>query len=380
MELIYVFIGLGILALSIGIWDYLISKEHQQIIVSERIIIGKKIFMFFLVFLVLSCQSKKNEKTLINDFSFDIPLVNDIDDLFGQKARVIQLDTITEALVGRIYKLIKHENHFYILSDERRILHFDNDGKFISSLEKKGGGPGEYTRIDDFNLITKNGNIELWICDNKRICKYVRSGNSWDFAGTIDFDFEIHKFKFISDEHILFLTGQDESLLLTDITGTQIRTYLKREIIPLIHYPVQFVYYDSCIIYKLGVSNECISIDTKDYSFERIKIVDNERFLSSKDVLDMIDKFGYSYVLELHNTIYIAGFRNINGTVMLFYYYHGVEYAAVRQQGVWKRIKNDREKKIGLSRLIIFDSFDSFITYEYPEDDALNLILYEYIQ
>jgi len=226
----------------------------------------KKLLICFCVCLFVSCHSKENEISLIDDFSLNIPFAKDIDDLLGKNVKAIQLDTTTEALVGGICKIIKHESHFFILCEERRILHFDHDGKYISSLDKKGGGPGEYSRIDDFNLLTINGNTELWICDVKRIRKYNLSGNSWHETGTIDFDFTIHKFKIISNKYILFLTGLNEPLLLTDITGEPLHSYPKKEIPYPIYFPIQFVDYESFVVYKLGASNECIALDTKDFS------------------------------------------------------------------------------------------------------------------
>jgi hypothetical protein len=340
----------------------------------------KKIpLIYFLVLLVLSCQSENTEKALIDDFSIDIPLVNDVNDLFGSPERVIQLDTIREALIGRIGKIIKHENHFYILSDEQRISHFDNEGKFVSSLDKRGGGPGEYTRIGDFNLFVINGNTELWICDTKEIRKYAPSGNSWDFTGTIDFDFVIHKFKIISDKYILFVTGQnEESLLLTDITGAPLQKYLKSEFPFLLFYPVQFMNYDSCVIFKLGASNEGIALDTKDLSFKHIHIVKNNRFLTSKNLLDMYSRLGIDYLGELSNSNNIRGFRNTKGIIWLNYTFQGENFVAARQQGVWKRIKYDRGNNAIMTSIIFSESSDSIILFEYPEDDTLNLILHEY--
>ena len=340
----------------------------------------KKSFIYFLAFLFVSCQSEKIERSLIDDFSFNIPLVNEIEDLFGNTGRMIQLDTIMEAFVGRIGKIIKHENHFFILSDDQRILHFDNDGKFISKLDKRGGGPGEYTRLDDFNLIKINGNTELWICDFKRIRKYVLSGNSWDFVGTIEFGFVINKFKIILNEHILIATGQnDESLLLTDITGVPLRKYLKKEIPFLIFRAIQFVNYDSCIIFQLGVSNEAIEFNTKDYSFEHINIVNNERFLSSKSLLDMFNRFGQEYIGELSKTNYIRGFNKVGDNSWLEYYQDGERFVAVKQKGVWKKMKVDIKNNFSMATLAFSESFDSFIRYEYPEDDHLNLLLNEYM-
>ena len=341
----------------------------------------KKSFIYFVAFLLLSCQSEKIERSLIDGFSFDIPLVNDIDDLLGKNRRTVQLDTLTEAIVGNINKIIKHDNNFYILSDEKRILHFDNAGKFISSLDRRGGGPEEYTQIGDFNLFNKNGKTELWICDFKRIRKYVLSGNSWVFAGTINFDFVINKFKIISDEYILFLTGQnEESLLLTDIAGSPLRKYLKKKIPFLMFKAVQFVNYDSCVVFQLGRSNEGIAFRTKDFSFEHINITNNEQFLTSNNLLNLFDRLGQDFLGELSNTNQIRGFRNINGNIGLGYKYHGDFFVAVNKSGVWQRIKFDDENYPSLFTLFFSESADSFILYEYPEDDNLNLILHEYLQ
>ena len=340
----------------------------------------KKIsFVFFFAFLLISCQSEKVERALIDDFSFNIPLVNDINDLFGQPGKIIQLDTVTEALVGRIGKLIKHENHFYILSDDRRILHFDNTGKFISSLDKRGGGPDEYTRIGDFSLFKNNGNTELWICDFNRIRKYVLSGHVWNLIGTIDFKFVIHKFKIIPDDHILFVTGQNkESLMLSDINGKSLRSFLKKEIPFLIFKAVQFTNYDSSVIFQLGVSNEGVALNTENLTFEHIYIVNNKHFLTSKNLLDLFNRLGQDYLRELPNTTYIGGFCEINGNICLHYKYNGEFFIAVRRHGVWKKIKYDSENYFSIATLFGSESNDSFIFYEYPEDDNLNLILHEF--
>ena len=340
-----------------------------------------KLLLVFFAFLLFSCQSEKIGRTLITDFNFDIPLVNEADDLLGMKARMIPLDTLTEALVGRIGKIIRHDNHFYILSDDRRILHFDDNGKFLSSLDKWGGGPDEYTWVLDFNLFTGNGHTEIWICDSKRIRKYSLSGNAWEFIGTIDFEFVIHKCKIISDEYMLLVAGQnEESLMLTDIAGKQLGHFLKKEIPFLVFRAVQFIHFDSCFIFQLGFANEGVALNTNDFSFERIKIVEKEQFLSSKNLMDMFDKYGQDYLGQLSTTTYVRGLININDHILLHYRHHDGHYVAVRMNGVWRRMKVDRNKTFSsISTFCGSESINSFIRYEYPEDDNLNLLLYEYV-
>ena len=341
----------------------------------------KRTILFCLfTFLLFSCQSEKNNNSLINDFSFDIPLANDIDDLLGSNMRTIQLDTLEEALVGRINKIIKHDNSFYISTDNSKILHFDNNGKFISSIDKKGVGPGEYSTLSDFNVCNRNGNIEIWICDFKSIRTYALSGNNWNHIENIDFGFVINKFRIISDK-LLLLTGQnEETLMLTDIAGNEISSSLKKEIPYIVMKPVQFVSYDSYFIFQLGISNESVALDTRDFSFERLNITSNEQFFTSKNLLDLFDKLGQEYIAEISNTNSIRGLMKINGNIGLIYLYNGVYFVAINRNNVWKRMKFDRNNNSSIATIFASESSDSFIRHEFPEDDNQNLVLYDHIQ
>ena len=221
---------------------------------------------------------------------------------------------------------------------------------------------------------------ELWICDSKKNRKYIRFDNSWNFKETIDFDFVINKFKIISDEYILLVTGQnDESLLLTDITGVPLRKYLKNEFPFLMFKAVQFVDHDSCIIFQLGVSNEAIEFNTKYYSFENVTIATNKEFLTSKKLLDLYDRFGLDFLGEISKTNCIKSFRKINDAIWIDYYFQEEHFVAVKKNGVWKKIKVDMKNNFPTTTFGMSESNDSFILYEYPEDDKLNLILYEYL-
>ena len=340
----------------------------------------KKILFHLFALLLFSCQSGENNKSLIDGFSFNIPLVNDINDLFGTNVRTIQLDTLTEALVGFVNKIIKHDNSFFILSDEKRILHFDNYGKFISSIDKRGGGPGEYSRIADFSVCDRNGNTEIWICDYRSILKYALSGNDWDFIGSIDFKLIVNKFKVVSDNHILLFTGQNEEfLMLTDITGKRLDSFLKREVPYVVMRPIQFINHDSCLIFQLGISNEGVAFDTRDFSFEYVNITNNEQLLTKKDLLNLFDRFGQEYIREVPKTNSIRGYNIINGNVWVDYYYNDGHFVAISQNGVWKRMKVDNNNP-SINTTFASESYDSFLRFEYPENDNLNLVLYDHLQ
>ncbi|MDR3184126.1 MAG: 6-bladed beta-propeller [Prevotellaceae bacterium] len=82
------------------------------------------------------------------------------DDLFDN-FEFIPLETSEESLFGYIDKIIIHNDKFYILdkTKTRRINVFNSNGKFSHTIGKRGDGPEEYTKIEDFTIDEKNGQV-----------------------------------------------------------------------------------------------------------------------------------------------------------------------------------------------------------------------------
>ena len=123
-------------------------------------------FVCFLLLFYYSCQKKQQESFLISDLKRTVKEVRTLDELFGKKGKQTVLETTDEGLVGKVGKIIKRKDCFFILSGERKILQFDDNGRFISPLNKLGAGPDEYTMITDFAVhINKENEVEIWISD-----------------------------------------------------------------------------------------------------------------------------------------------------------------------------------------------------------------------
>ena len=78
-------------------------------------------------------------------------------------------NTPEHILARRIYEfnrylkaICKFNSSYYVLS-QNAIYQFNKEGKFVKSLDKRGGGPEEYSSIFDFDVISYNGEDELWI-------------------------------------------------------------------------------------------------------------------------------------------------------------------------------------------------------------------------
>jgi hypothetical protein len=339
---------------------------------------------FVMLFCIISCKEPEATDCLIDDFRFDMPAVKHPEELLGGNVRKIQPEaTTSESLIGNVNKIIKHGDDFYILSDDRRILHFSGQGKFLSSLDKRGGGPEEYAMLTDFDVHETTGETEIWLSDFNRIRRYVLTDGKWQFRTQIKFDGAVNKFKIIDGRYLLLLAGQDdESLLLTDMAGVPLNRYLKKEIPFLIFKPVQFVRHDSGFVFQLGASNGGVLFDTKTLAFRHVKIT-GEEFLSASALSEMFRKKGYDYLRDLSQRRSIRGFRRINDNIWLDFFRNGERFVAVRHDGFWRKMKIDIDGNSmpALATIGMSDSPDSFILFEYPqEDDNLNITVYEYRQ
>ncbi len=129
----------------------------------------KYVILFFLITQILfSCSL--NQRTIqpvsvnpgevvssdsVITITVDVPKIApfNIDDLLFN-VEYIPLETNRQSVIGEISKVICFNERFYILDSEitSSIYIFDKDGRYISKISRLGGGPGEYTRIYDFDI------------------------------------------------------------------------------------------------------------------------------------------------------------------------------------------------------------------------------------
>ncbi|GHT10523.1 hypothetical protein FACS189432_08760 [Bacteroidia bacterium] len=75
---------------------------------------------------------------------------------------LIPLETSSDVLIAGITKIINHQDKWYMLDKPQSIIFvFDQTGKFLFKIDKKGQGVGEYLFISDFNINPFTGNLEV---------------------------------------------------------------------------------------------------------------------------------------------------------------------------------------------------------------------------
>ena len=110
-----------------------------------------------------SCQSKREEPAAAVRVDLDqVPEGK----LVIKDLAYIPLETTGEVLLGRISKLLYRDGKFYVLDQKSGgVFVFDEKGKHLTSILKKGEGPGEYIELMDMD-VDKAGNV--YVFDNAR--------------------------------------------------------------------------------------------------------------------------------------------------------------------------------------------------------------------
>jgi hypothetical protein len=92
--------------------------------------------------------------------------------IFKSKKTII-LETKEESLIGGINKIQAYKNCLFVLDafSAGKVFIFSKEGRFISSIGRKGEGPGEYDMLYDFTIDEKNEHLFL-MCNENRIMVY----------------------------------------------------------------------------------------------------------------------------------------------------------------------------------------------------------------
>ena len=133
----------------------------------KKIILVVAVTMLAIVSLILVLSkekpvidiSKTGETTIVVDL--DSPEEASLFDYFSS-IELVPLETLPDALIKGISKIVIHQNNYYVLDMPQSIIFvFDSAGKYLFKIAKKGRGVGEYGFISDFNINPYTGNLEI---------------------------------------------------------------------------------------------------------------------------------------------------------------------------------------------------------------------------
>lgn len=140
------------------------------------------ICIFFALLSLFSCKKERQIDSSSNKVShilFDIKSNQNLKlSSFVDTIEFIPLETNERNLIGEVNRIIYKKGKYYIRCTQGmrnpQIHVFNSDGTFSFSIDKKGGGPGEYIGFNDFAL-KNNGNICIF--SYKKFIEYDSTGN-----------------------------------------------------------------------------------------------------------------------------------------------------------------------------------------------------------
>jgi phosphoribosyl-AMP cyclohydrolase len=116
----------------------------------------------------------------------------------------IPLESVDKHLIGAVNQLIVYKNRYYVF-DQRHtqsVFCFQQDGKFLFELNRKGPGPGEYVKLINISIDHNNDHLLLYCGRTHQILIYDLDGNY--IKSCRNMDIWANEFSYIGDGYAAF--------------------------------------------------------------------------------------------------------------------------------------------------------------------------------
>lgn len=224
------------------------------------------------VFFGGGCRKQHSSHPVITYLNEDIKEEKYLSSIF-KNPRIIPLETLDESLIGRnINKIRKRGDKYYVSFDNKTLVIFDRQGKFLQRIHKKGRAPEEYISLVDFDVLP-NGNIVIQ--DVKKLLLY---SSECEFIKAIPLDITCYNLKVIDEDHFLICaSGQKYIIYLINGEGHILSEQLARKDMPVWGVSVVFFAWGKDhILYQQDCSNDFLSFNTKTKEFVPVNLLGNE--------------------------------------------------------------------------------------------------------
>ena len=184
---------------------------------------------------IISCTSVHDiqEEPRIS-ISFASTLSNVQDTLFDVK--YIKLETTDTCLLGTIGQIETFSDSLLLVLDINNsyLYAFNQKGKYLTHIGKKGEGPGEYIKLSSFFIDKQRNRIGLLDIGKQKVIFYQIT--DFSFQSEMDFPFETSCCTVSEEGYMLWNStgyGSDRTgnayFILTDSTGTILQTAVEKQ-------------------------------------------------------------------------------------------------------------------------------------------------------
>lgn len=278
----------------------------------------KKSVYFIYIFLCVSCaQTYKG----LNDRNCDVLDINPeaareykTSELFDS-LRYIVLEDKENSLIGEIGKIELYNSVFYISDVKaKKILCFNEEGKFLQSIGKVGQGPGEYVQLSDFAFDCENQELLILDRSTRRMLCYSLTG---ECQRMIPIEMMGCKFTVNSHGYWLYTKGADfltkkkglfDSNLFLVNNEQQIKPFF--EYTPVNNQVVLDHVFDSCeedssVLFNYSICDTIYSLtdvpQAKWYiDFGKFQLPSNQ--LDEKNITSFLNKSGFARLMNVRHS------------------------------------------------------------------------------
>lgn len=271
----------------------LVSKEEEVVHLKKQIeqmenpeknveifIMVKYMFLLFLLFLQSwGCVDNKKADPIVKDISASV---------IADSLAYVPLETSSNCLIKYVNQIGLDDKNIFI-RDDKKVLRFSIDGKFICNIGNVGEGPGEYICCGGFDIDQKK--VFLWSIFAHRILVYdydgsflssveVKNRNITDMFvmnDTIYLNFETTSHSIMGRDSFLLLGLNGKTIFsdagqITGIDKHQKRVYIRK---PDLRKEIACV--DSFLIYSSGTFVDtllinCVKEKEKDFFYPKLLV------------------------------------------------------------------------------------------------------------
>ena len=243
---------------------------------------------------------------------------------YFEHVELIPLETNKDVLIGgKMSKVIYHQNRYYTLDVQQYIIHvFDDAGKFIFKIDKRGRGPGEYPFLDDMIINPFTGNLDL-LCAYGFVYNYDLLGNYIKTERVSNSELQaVHRFIAISDKiYVFYGHAQPFKIIYYDIEKKKIlhQEYEEPDILRYIAFDSPFYEYQGHSYFYCTFNNDTYLVDQNalvkayDWDFGKLNYdisrVDKSSNVANKGnhtvISDILERTPYKNCFQGQNNRYV---------------------------------------------------------------------------
>lgn len=169
------------------------------------------ISFLLVVILLFSCTTETKSDLSVNEIELNAPYTESL--LLSQissSVSVVPLEAKAESLIGEISRIRVIDNRIYILDTYIRpgLYVFDIDGTHLFSLNQDGRGPGEFTNVQDFDVVQDIDRIIVFDRTQRKYSWFDMDGNFIEDQ-LVEYVFE--SFLYLGDDTHIYYHGYSPS-------------------------------------------------------------------------------------------------------------------------------------------------------------------------